>query len=116
MSIFGLLSCSNGLIYILSRFCEVAHRNGMDIFRVFDALNYLPNLTMGIEAAGASGAVVEGAIAYSGDISDPKKTKYSLEYYMKLADELIKTGIHILCIKGKSVSLLYMLSYKVSDI
>lgn len=77
----------------------------MDIFRVFDALNYLPNLTMGIEAAGKSGAVVEGAIAYSGDISDPRKKKYTLEYYMQLADELIKTGIHILCIKGTYVTL-----------
>lgn len=81
------------------KFCEVAHKNGMDIFRVFDALNYLPNLRMGIEAAGASGAVVEGAIAYSGDISDPMKTKYTLPYYLNLSDELVKTGIHILCIK-----------------
>ncbi|XP_055345937.1 pyruvate carboxylase, mitochondrial-like [Paramacrobiotus metropolitanus] len=81
------------------KFCEIAHKNGMDIFRVFDALNYMPNLAMGIEAAGASGAVVEGAIAYSGDISDPSKTKYTLPYYMDLADQLVKTGIHILCIK-----------------
>ncbi|OQV12880.1 Pyruvate carboxylase, mitochondrial [Hypsibius exemplaris] len=81
------------------KFCEMAHKNGMDIFRVFDALNYMPNLKMGIEAAGASGAVVEGAIAYSGDITDPHKTKYSLDYFVKLTDELVKTGIHILCIK-----------------
>ena len=81
------------------KFCELAHKNGMDIFRVFDALNYLPNLQMGIEAAGASGAVVEGSLAYSGDISDPNKKKYTLEYFVKLADELVKMGVHILCIK-----------------
>ena len=71
----------------------------MDIFRVFDCLNYLPNMILGIEAAGASGGVVEASMSYSGDVSDPSKTKYTMEYYMKLADELVKAGTHILCIK-----------------
>jgi len=71
----------------------------MDIFRVFDSLNYLPNLILGMEAAGKAGGVVEAAISYSGDISDPKKKKYDLKYYMKLADELVKAGAHVLCIK-----------------
>uniref|UniRef100_A0A3P8YFJ6 pyruvate carboxylase n=1 Tax=Esox lucius TaxID=8010 RepID=A0A3P8YFJ6_ESOLU len=81
------------------KFCEVAKENGMDIFRVFDSLNYLPNLMLGMEAAGAAGGVVEASISYTGDVSDPMRQKYSLEYYLKLADELVKAGTHILNIK-----------------
>lgn len=81
------------------RFCEVAKENGMDIFRVFDSLNYVPNMLLGMEAAGAAGGVVEAAISYTGDVSDPMRQKYSLDYYVKLADELVKAGTHILCIK-----------------
>lgn len=82
-----------------TRFCEVAKENGMDIFRVFDSLNYVPNMLLGMEAAGAAGGVVEAAISYTGDVSDPMRQKYSLDYYIKLADELVKAGTHILCIK-----------------
>ncbi|XP_069500890.1 pyruvate carboxylase, mitochondrial [Ambystoma mexicanum] len=81
------------------KFCEVAKENGMDIFRVFDSLNYLPNMILGMEAAGQAGGVVEAAISYTGDVADPNRTKYSLDYYLKLADELVKAGTHILCIK-----------------
>ncbi|MEQ2161125.1 hypothetical protein GOODEAATRI_006507 [Goodea atripinnis] len=81
------------------KFCEVAKENGMDIFRVFDSLNYLPNMLLGMEAAGAAGGVVEAAISYTGDVSDPMRQKYSLDYYMNLADELVKAGTHILSIK-----------------
>lgn len=66
----------------------------MDIFRVFDSLNYLPNLILGMEAAGKAGGVVEAAISYTGDVSDPKKTKYDLKYYLNMADELVKAGLH----------------------
>lgn len=71
----------------------------MDIFRVFDSLNYIPNMLLGMEAAGAAGGVVEAAISYTGDVSDPMRQKYSLEYYLKLANELVKAGTHILAIK-----------------
>jgi pyruvate carboxylase len=71
----------------------------MDIFRVFDSLNYLPNMMLGIDAVGKAGGVVEAAISYSGDISDPSRTKYTLPYYLDLADELVKAGTHVLCIK-----------------
>ncbi|XP_028658267.1 pyruvate carboxylase a isoform X1 [Erpetoichthys calabaricus] len=81
------------------KFCEVAKENGMDIFRVFDSLNYLPNMILGMEAAGQAGGVVEAAISYTGDVSDSTRTKYSLDYYVKLAEELVKAGTHILCIK-----------------
>ncbi|KAH1167915.1 hypothetical protein KIL84_003398 [Mauremys mutica] len=81
------------------KFCEVAKENGMDIFRVFDSLNYLPNMLLGMEAAGQAGGVVEAAISYTGDVADPTRTKYTLEYYIQLAEELVKAGTHILCIK-----------------
>ena len=71
----------------------------MDIFRVFDSLNYLPNMILGMDAAGAAGGVVEAAISYSGDVSDPSKTKYTLDYYLNLANELVRAGTHILGIK-----------------
>jgi len=84
---------------VVHKFCEQAYKSGMDIFRVFDSLNYLPNMLLGIEAAGKSGGVVEAAISYTGDVSNPDKKKYDLKYYMNLADELVKAGTHILCIK-----------------
>lgn len=66
---------------------------------MFDSLNYLPNLILGMDAAGKAGGVIEAAISYTGDVSDPKKTKYDLKYYTNLADELVKAGTHVLCIK-----------------
>lgn len=81
------------------RFCDLAVQHGMDIFRVFDSLNYLPNLIMGVDAAGKAGGIVEGAISYTGDVSDPSKKKYDLKYYLNLADELVKAGIHVLTVK-----------------
>ena len=52
-----------------------------------------------MEAAGAAGGVVEAAISYSGNVADPGKTKYTIDYYMDLAGELVKAGTHVLCIK-----------------
>ena len=71
----------------------------MDIFRVFDALNYLPNLLVGMEAVGKAGGVIEASLCYTGDVSDPTRTKYDLKYYTNLADELVKAGTHILAVK-----------------
>jgi len=84
---------------VVQKFCELAVQTGMDIFRVFDSLNYLPNLILGMEAAGNAGGVVEAAISYTGDVSDPRRTKYNLKYYTDLADELVKAGTHVLSIK-----------------
>lgn len=100
-----LLRGANGVGYTnypdnaVYKFCELSVKAGMDIFRVFDSLNYLPNLILGIDAVGNAGGVAEAAISYSGDISDPSRKKYTLEYYMNLADELVKAGTHVLCIK-----------------
>lgn len=57
------------------------------------------SLQLGIEAAGKAGGVVEAAISYTGDVSNPMKTKYNIDYYMNLASELARSGAHVLCIK-----------------
>ncbi|XP_015112263.1 pyruvate carboxylase, mitochondrial [Diachasma alloeum] len=84
---------------VVYKFCDLSVQCGMDIFRVFDSLNYLPNLVLGMEAAGKAGGVVEAAISYTGDVSNPVRSKYNLKYYTKLADELVKAGTHVLSIK-----------------
>jgi pyruvate carboxylase len=72
---------------------------GMDIFRVFDSLNYLPNLKVAMEAVNETHAICEAAICYTGNILDPARAKYSLKYYVELAQELEKMGAHMLAIK-----------------
>ncbi|XP_015171576.1 PREDICTED: pyruvate carboxylase, mitochondrial isoform X2 [Polistes dominula] len=84
---------------VVFKFCELSVQLGIDIFRVFDSLNYMPNLIIGMEAAGKAGGIVEAAISYTGDVSNPNRTKYNLKYYTNLADELIKAGTHVLAIK-----------------
>jgi hypothetical protein len=67
--------------------------------RVFDSLNYLDNLQLGVAAAGKAGGFVEGTMSYTGDVADPSKGKYTLEYYLKLAQKLVDEGVHSLAIK-----------------
>ncbi len=71
----------------------------MDVFRVFDSLNWLPNMKVAMDAVLASGTICEAAICYTGDILDAKRTKYDLKYYVEMAKELEKMGAHMLCIK-----------------
>ncbi|CEQ38936.1 SPOSA6832_00411, partial [Sporobolomyces salmonicolor] len=81
-------------------FSARAVENGLDIFRVFDSLNYIENMRLGIDAAKKAGGVVEAAICYTGDVANPKKhSKYTLEYYLNFAQELVDCGIHVLAIK-----------------
>jgi pyruvate carboxylase len=84
---------------VVAGFLKHAAANGIDIFRIFDSLNYLPNLKVAMETVQETHALCEGAICYTGDILDPRRTKYSLQYYVKLAKELEKMGAHILGIK-----------------
>jgi len=72
---------------------------GMDIFRIFDSLNYLPNLAPAMEAVQDTHAVCEGVLCYTGNILDPARSKYDLKYYVRLARELEKMGAHTLAIK-----------------
>ncbi|CAG0912297.1 unnamed protein product [Notodromas monacha] len=92
----GYTSYPDNVVY---KFCDMAVKSGMDIFRIFDSLNYLPNMILGIDAVGKAGGIVEAAISYTGDVSDRSRSKYDLNYYLNLADELVKAGTHILCIK-----------------
>jgi len=85
---------------VVAGFVKHAADAGMDIFRIFDSLNYLPNMKVAMEAARNHGkAVCEAAVCYTGDITDPNRAKYSLKYYLDKARELEKMGAHILCIK-----------------
>jgi pyruvate carboxylase len=71
----------------------------MDLFRVFDALNWVPNMRVAMDAVLDSGGICEAAICYSGDLQNPNRTKYNLKYYVTLAKELEKMGAHLLAIK-----------------
>ncbi|NLT71322.1 MAG: pyruvate carboxylase [Verrucomicrobiaceae bacterium] len=85
---------------VVAGFVKHAAESGMDIFRIFDSLNYLPNMTVAMEAVRDQPyALCEAAICYTGDIDDPKRDKYSLQYYVAKAKELEKMGAHILAIK-----------------
>ncbi len=85
---------------VVKGFIKHAAANGMDLFRIFDSLNYLPNLTAAMEAVREdTSSICEGTVCYTGDILDPKRDKYGLKYYIKLAKELEKMGAHMLCIK-----------------
>lgn len=85
---------------VVAGFVTHAADSGMDIFRIFDSLNYLPNMKVAMEAVREHGkSVCEAAICYTGNIDDPKRDKYSLQYYVDKARDLEKMGAHILCIK-----------------
>ncbi len=84
---------------VVAGFVRHAAASGMDIFRIFDSLNYLPNLRVAMEAVQDTHAVCEAAICYTGDILDPRRDKFSLKYYVRLARELERMGAHFLAIK-----------------
>ncbi|KAG1760840.1 carbamoyl-phosphate synthase L chain, ATP binding domain-containing protein [Suillus occidentalis] len=90
----ALVRGANGVGYT-SYPCK-AVENGLDIFRVFDSLNYFENMRLGIDAAKKAGGVVEAVVCYSGDVASPKETKYTLQYYLDFIDQLVEEGIHIL--------------------
>jgi len=100
-----LLRASNAVGYtnypdnVVQTFVREAAAAGIDVFRVFDALNWVPNMRVAMDAVLESGALCEAAICYSGDILDPQRPKYNLKYYVELARELEKAGAHLLAIK-----------------
>ncbi|KAI1466712.1 pyruvate carboxylase [Daldinia caldariorum] len=99
-----LLRGANGVAYAslpdnaIDHFVDQAKKNGVDIFRVFDALNDIDQLEVGIRAVQKAGGVAEGTVCYSGDMLNPKK-KYNLEYYLGLVDKLVALDIDVLGIK-----------------
>ena len=100
-----LLRGSNGVGYtnypdnVVKFFVKQAARGGVDIFRIFDCLNWVENMRVSIDAVAAEGKVAEGAICYTGDLFDPDRSKYDLKYYVGLAKELEAAGVHVLGIK-----------------
>jgi pyruvate carboxylase len=100
-----LLRGSNGVGYtnypdnVVKFFVRQAARGGVDVFRIFDCLNWVENMRVSIDAVAAAGKVAEGAICYTGDLFDPNRAKYDLKYYVSLAKELEAAGAHVLGIK-----------------
>ena len=100
-----LLRASNAVGYtnypdnVVQRFVKGAASHGIDLFRVFDSLNWIEGMRVACDAVLDSGKILEAAICYTGDIEDPSRTKYSLDYYTGLARELKRAGTHILGIK-----------------
>lgn len=100
-----LLRASNAVGYtnypdnIVREFVKEAAAAGMDIFRVFDSLNWAPNMRVAMDAVCETGMLCEAAICYTGDILNPGRPKYDLKYYVNLAKELEKGGAHLLAIK-----------------
>ncbi|HEX8913669.1 MAG TPA: pyruvate carboxylase, partial [Humisphaera sp.] len=101
-----LLRASNAVGYtnypdnVVKSFTKTAAQAGVDVFRIFDSLNWVENMKVAVETVREhTGGICEAAICYTGDILDPKRTKYSLDYYVRMAKELVAMGTHVLAIK-----------------
>ena len=84
---------------VVTHFVKTAAASGVDLFRIFDCLNWVEQMRPSIDTVLEAGKICEGAVCYTGDLLDPDRDKYSLKYYVGLAKELEKAGCHILCIK-----------------
>ncbi|TFF22876.1 pyruvate carboxylase [Jiella endophytica] len=100
-----LLRGSNGVGYtnypdnVVKYFVSEAAKGGVDLFRVFDCLNWVENMRVAMDAVLETGKLCEGAICYTGDLFDPDRAKYDLKYYVAIAKEMEAAGAHILCLK-----------------
>jgi len=100
-----LLRGANGVGYtnypdnVVQHFVKQAAEGGVDLFRVFDCLNWVENMRVAMDAVGAEGKLCEAAMCYTGDILDPARAKYDLKYYVGLAKELEVAGAHIIAVK-----------------
>lgn len=96
---------SNGVGYqnypdnVLEEFIRVAAQNGIDIFRIFDSLNWIPQIEKSIQYVRDNNKIAEATLCYTGDLNDPTQTKYTMDYYKRMAKELEQLGAHILAIK-----------------
>ena len=84
---------------VIREFIKESAQSGIDVFRIFDSLNWVKAMEVAIDETRAQGKIAEAAICYTGDILDPSRTKYTVDYYKEMARELEKTGAHILAIK-----------------
>jgi pyruvate carboxylase len=100
-----LLRASNAVGYtnypdnVVRAFVLQAAKSGVDLFRVFDSLNWVPNMRVALDAVIEADKVCEAAICYTGDILDPNRAKYDLRYYVSMAKELEAAGAHVLGLK-----------------
>lgn len=100
-----LLRASNAVGYknypdnVIKEFVEKSAYAGIDVFRIFDSLNWVEGMTLAIDSVRQTGKIAEAAMCYTGDILDPSRRKYDLTYYKNLAKELEQSGAHILGIK-----------------
>ncbi|MBO8176385.1 MAG: pyruvate carboxylase [Bacillus sp. (in: Bacteria)] len=100
-----LLRASNAVGYknypdnVIREFVEKSAYAGIDVFRIFDSLNWVKGMEVAIDAVRKSGKIAEASICYTGDIDDPTRTKYNINYYKQMAKELEQQGAHILGIK-----------------
>ena len=100
-----LLRASNGVGYtnypdnVVQFFVKQAAASGVDVFRVFDSLNWVENMRVAMDAVVESGKICEGTICYTGDMLDPDRSKYDLKYYVGMARELESAGAHVLGLK-----------------
>jgi len=95
-SAVGYTNYPDNVVY---SFVKEAADAGMDVFRIFDANNWLPNLNLAIDAVRKTDAICEAAICYTGDILDDRRDKFTLNYFVNLAKDLVKGGTHLLAIK-----------------
>lgn len=85
---------------LIEKFIEKSAENGIDIFRIFDSLNWVEGMKMSIRTVREkTNSIAEACICYTGDIMNPERQKFSLQYYLELAKKLEQEGAHILCIK-----------------
>ena len=87
---------------LIRAFIREAAKTGIDVFRIFDSLNWIPGMEIAMDEVLKTGKICEATMCYTGDILDPKRDKYTLDYYVKMAKELERRGAHILCIKDMS--------------
>ena len=87
---------------LVRAFIAESAREGIDVFRVFDSLNWLPNMETAMDEVLRQGKFLEGTVCYTGDILDPTRDRYTLEYYVNFAKELERRGVHMLAIKDMS--------------
>ena len=84
---------------VIREFIKVSSDHGVDIYRIFDSMNWIENMKLPVEEVIRNGKLAEGTICYTGDMCSPKETKYTLDYYIRKAHELESIGCHTIAIK-----------------
>lgn len=97
---------------VLVEFINEAAHQGIDVFRIFDSLNWIPQMEKSIQAVRDAGKIAEATICYTGDINDPSRAKYSMQYYKDMAKELQALGAHTIAIKDMAGLLKPQASYR----